>query len=325
MGDGRLAHDARYRGLHMTRMSIRHAFGRLAVCSLLAIASPARAAQPVPSQASRQAKVEAFVQSLHPQTGTVAIGPAKATLTLGADYSYLPAKEAQRVLSGLWNNPPDDEVLGMILPSRDPHVLLDPDSWAVVVTYTDEGYVSDEDAAKVDYDEMLKDLQRNDRDGNAERLKQGYPAVELVGWAEPPHYDSASHKLYWARDVKFSNQDGSEEGHTLNYDIRVLGRQGYLSLNAVAPIGRLAQVRADMPRLLQMTEFDDGQRYADYNASTDRLAAYGIGALVAGGIAAKAGLFAKLGIMLLALKKFVILIIAAAGALFRKLFRRKAA
>lgn len=102
-------------------------------------------------------------------------------------------------------------------------------------------------------------------------------------------------------------------------------REGYLSLNAVAPIDQLAKVREDMPQVLAMTEFDNGQRYADYNERTDKLAAYGIGALVAGGIAAKAGLFAQLGLMLLALKKFVIIGLAAVAGLFKKLFRRKQA
>ena len=56
-----------------------------------------------------------------------------------------------------------------------------------------------------------------------------------------------------------------------------------------------------------MTEFNDGERYTDYNSKTDKTAAYGIGALVAGGIAAKAGLFAKLGALLLGLKKLIMI------------------
>lgn len=306
----------------MTRKSLLPAL-LLAALVWIPFSAPAHA-DDAEDKAS-QAKVEAFLDSLQLQSGTIAVPKAQATLNLTPGYSFLPAKDAQRVLTDLWSNPPDEDVLGMIVPSRDPHVLLDNDSWAVVVTYTDEGYVSDEDASKVDYADMLKDMQKADRDGNAERLKQGYPAVDLVGWAEPPHYDAASHKLYWARDLKFRKGDGSEDGHTLNYDIRVLGRQGYLSLNAVAPIDQLAQVRADMPQVLAMTDFDAGQRYADYNPRTDKLAAYGIGALVAGGIAAKAGLFAKLGIMLLALKKFIVIGIAAIGGLFAKLFKRKRA
>jgi uncharacterized membrane-anchored protein len=213
----------------------------------------------------------------------------------------------------------------MILPSTDAHAVLDEKTWAVVVTFVDEGYVSDEDAAKINYNDMLKDLQKSTKDDNAERRKEGYSTIELMGWAEPPHYDAATHKLYWAQDLKFTKPDGSADTRTLNYAIRVLGRKGYLSLNAVAPIGQLAQVRADMPDVVQMAEFDAGQRYADYNSSTDKTAAYGIAALVAGGIAAKAGLFAKLGVMLLAFKKFILLGIAAIGGALAKLFKRKQA
>jgi uncharacterized membrane-anchored protein len=312
----------------MTRPRFLPAFCLLAAFALMPLtinATPADPATPAAADESAKddsAKTEAFLKSLQLQTGTVSITKAQATLKLAPGYSFLRAADAQRVLNQLWDNPPDSDVLGMILPSTDPKVLLDKDSWAVVVNYTDEGYVSDADAAKIDYDDMLKDMKKGADEENPERLKQGYPAIELVGWAEPPRYDSASHKLYWARNLKFKNADGSDDGQTLNYSIRVLGRQGYLSLNAVAPIDQLAKVRADMPQVLDMTEFDQGQRYADYNASTDKLAAYGIGALVAGGIAAKAGLFTKLGLLLLGLKKFLVIGIAAIGGFFAKLFKR---
>ena len=271
------------------------------------------------------AKVEAFLKTLHPKTGDVTVPEAQATLKLGSNYSYLGADDAQRVLTQLWDNPPDKEVLGMILPSTDPKVLLNEKSWAVVVTYSSEGHVSDDDAAKIDYDDMLKDMQKATKEENPERLKQGYPAIELMGWAEQPRYDSASHKLYWARDLKFTSTDGKDEGRTLNYAIRVLGRHGYLSLNAVAPMAELAQVSADMPEVVSMTEFDPGNRYTDFNSSTDKLAAYGIGALVAGGIAAKAGLFAKLGILLLKFSKLILVGFAAIGGFIAKLFGRKKA
>jgi uncharacterized membrane-anchored protein len=303
----------------MTSKSFLAVFGLLAAFAF----SPSTHADTADDQPS--AKVEAFLKTLHPKTGDVSVPEAQATLKLGSNYSYLGADDAQRVLTQLWDNPPDKEVLGMILPSTDPKVLLDEKSWAVVVTYSADGYVSDEDAAKIDYSEMLQDMQKAAKDENPERLKQGYSAIELMGWAEPPRYDSSSHKLYWARDLKFTSTDGKDEGRTLNYAIRVLGRHGYLSLNAVAPMAELAQVKADMPDVVSMAEFDAGNRYTDYNSSTDKLAAYGIGALVAGGIAAKAGLFAKLGILLLALKKFVVIGIAAIGGLFAKLFGRKKA
>lgn len=269
------------------------------------------------------AKAESILKSLHPKTGDVTITEANATLKLGNGYSYLDAGDAQKVLTQLWDNPPDNEVLGMIMPGTDPNVLLEKNGWAVVVTYSSDGYVSDEDAAKIDYADMLKNMQEAAHDANAERLKQGYAAVELMGWAEPPRYDSSSHKLYWARDLKFTGSNGKDEGRTLNYAIRVLGRHGYLSLNAVAPLSELAQIRTDMPDVVSMAEFDPGSRYTDYNSSTDKLAAYGLGALVAGGIAAKAGLFAKLGVILLAFKKLIVVGIAAIGGAIAKLFGRK--
>jgi uncharacterized membrane-anchored protein len=77
--------------------------------------------------------------------------------------------------------------------------------------------------------------------------------------------------------------------------------------------------------LLAIAEFNAGHRYADYNPKTDRLAAYGVGALIAGGVAAKAGLLGKLGALLLAGKKFIIVILAALAALVGKLFARKKA
>jgi uncharacterized membrane-anchored protein len=298
----------------------------LAALALLAsfiLAAPVSAMPDAPAE--HHTTAEEFVGSLHPMTGEVPIPAAQATLNLANGYSFLSAKDAQRVLTQAWDNPPDDSVLGMIIPSTDAHAVLDDNAWAVVVTFVDEGYVSDKDAAKIDYDDMLKDLKKAALDGNGERLKAGYPAIELVGWAEPPHYDATTHKLYWARDLKFKKADGSDDGQTLNYAIRVLGRRGYLSLNAVAPIGQLAKVRADIPNVVAMAEFNQGERYADYNAGTDKVAAYGIAALVAGGIAAKAGLFAKLGVLLLALKKFIVIGIAAVGGFFAKFFKRKKA
>jgi len=103
------------------------------------------------------------------------------------------------------------------------------------INFPDDGYVSDEDASKIDYKEMLADMQKETREENAQRKEAGYETVDLIGWAVPPRYDAASKKLYWARELAFQGNDG----HTLNYDIRVLGRHGYLSLNAIAGMDEL--------------------------------------------------------------------------------------
>jgi len=275
-----------------------------------------------PGMASAQAgngdaQAKQLVSSLNYRQGQVALAQADAHLNLGSQFRFLDTPDARKVLETLWGNPPDDSVLGMVVPASVP--LDDEHAWAVVLTESDDGHVADEDAASTDYPKLLKQMQEATEDENAERTKAGYRALHLVGWAEPPHYDSASKKLYWARELA---AEGSDQ-HSLNYDIRVLGRSGYLSMNAVAGMGDVAAVKAGMQELLPMVEFDPGKRYADYDARTDKLAAYGIAALIGGGIAAKAGLFAKLGVLLLAAKKFIVLGLAALAGLWRKLFGKK--
>jgi uncharacterized membrane-anchored protein len=80
-----------------------------------------------------------------------------------------------------------------------------------------------------------------------------------------------------------------------------------------------------MRQVVGFADFSEGNRYADFKADTDKVAAYGLAALVAGGMAAKTGLFAKLLALLVAMKKFVIIALAAIGGLFAKLFKRKPA
>jgi uncharacterized membrane-anchored protein len=269
------------------------------------------------SEDPRMAQAKQLVGSLQFQSGDIAIPEAKAHLHLGEGFRYLPKADARKVLEQLWGNPPDDHIIGLIVPTG--VSLLNDSAWATLVTYVDDGHVSDEDAAKTDYDKLLAQMKEGTQSENEERKKAGYEEIQLIGWAAPPRYDAQGKKLYWARELAASRHSA----HTLNYDIRVLGRTGYLSLNAISGMDELPTVQAGMQQLLPMADFDAGQRYADFNPSSDHLAAYGVAALVAGGIAAKAGLFAKLGVILLAAKKFIIIAIAAIAAALKKLFGGK--
>jgi uncharacterized membrane-anchored protein len=279
---------------------------------LFVLPASARAQDAAADPAQARALAE-FIQSLHFQAGEVALADAGAHLHVQQGFRYLGHDDTRKVLEKLWGNPPNDAVLGLLVPDNAP---LDSDhSWAVVVTYSDDGHVSDDDATKVDYAKVMADMKQASADENAERKKGGFEAVQIVGWATPPRYDAAGKRIYWARELEFN---GSQQ-HTLNYDIRVLGREGYLSMNAVAGMNDLGMVQDGMTRVLPMAEFDSGHRYADFRPGHDKLAAYGLAALVGGGIAAKAGLFAKFGVILLALKKFIVLGVLAIGAFFRKM------
>jgi len=116
---------------------------------------------------------------------------------------------------------------------------------------------------------------------------------------------------------------GSDTAHTLNYKIRVLGRRGVLVLNAVSAMNQLPLVQEATPAALAMVEFNPGNRYADFVKGKDHMAAYGVGALIIGGIAAKAGLFKFLIPILLAAKKLIIVAVAGVAAFFRRFFGGK--
>ncbi len=265
-------------------------------------------------------EAEALAATLRFQRGEVVLKDGLATLKVPDGVEFLNGADAQTVLVKLWGNPPMSAPLGLLMPVNTGP--LSPEAWAVIITYEEEGYVKDQDAEKIDYADLLKQMQKDAREANKEREKQGYASVELVGWAAPPHYDKAVHKLYWAKQLKFSG----EGEDTLNYNIRILGRRGVLNLNAVAAMSQLPEIERNAPRVLAAIDFNPGHRYADFSeAAGDKVASYGIAALVAGGVAAKLGLFKGLWVLLLGAKKFVIIGVVALAALVRKFFGKNKA
>jgi uncharacterized membrane-anchored protein len=276
----------------------------------LCLGLPAFAADPAEEAAAPEGPAFNY------QTGNIVLPNKVATLHLAGNYRYLDPAETEKLLVA-WGNQPGNETQGAIVRTDvDP---LDGEGWAVIVTYEDDGHIDDSDAKDMNYDDMLKDMKEGTEDNNKARKDAGYEAVHLIGWAETPHYDSSAKKLYWAKELKFEGAKAS----TLNYDVRVLGREGVLSMNAVASMGQLRQIRSDMKPLIEVAEFNEGYRYAEYNSKTDKLAEYGLGALIAGGVAAKLGLFAKLGALLLAFKKLIIIGFVAIGGFIAKMFGKK--
>ncbi|MEO7777208.1 MAG: DUF2167 domain-containing protein, partial [Fibrobacteria bacterium] len=142
-----------------------------------------------------------------------------------------------------------------------------------------------------------------------------------VGWAEKPHYDKDAHKLHWAKELRF----GDSQENTLNYNIRILGRKGVLVLNAVAGMSSFPAVKEGIRPILDAVDFQEGHRYSEFNPKLDKVATYGIGGLVAGGILAKVGFFKLLLVGLLALKKFLIIGVVAVIAIVRRFFKAPSA
>lgn len=255
---------------------------------------------------SREAQV---FRSLEMKSGQIEIGSGLASIRTGDGFVYLSPTDAERFLTEVWGNPKGTggDTLGVVLPRA--ISPLSPEGWAIVVTYDKTGYISDKDAQTIDYDGLLKDMQEETRATNPERKNRGWPAVELVGWARKPVYDSGAHTLYWAKRLRFEDSDHD----TLNYNLRVLGRGGVLVLNVVAGIEALDHVETQVEPILASFTFNNGQRYDQFNPAVDEVAAYGLAGLIAGGVLAKTGFFKALLLGLLASKKLLLGLLVAFG------------
>jgi uncharacterized membrane-anchored protein len=257
--------------------------------------------------------IDSVNKAMKYQTGVIKFSNGIAQLNVPQGFKYLNADQSNFVLHELWGNPPRQDVLGMLFPeSTGPYT---DSSFAFVITYKAIGYVKDEDADKIDYDEMLKDMQKEEKEVNLERNKNGYSTIHIVRWAQKPFYDKTNRVLHWAKELEF----GDQEAHTLNYEIRILGRKGILSMNAIASMNEMPLVKRDIDKVLHMASFTEGNKYSDFDSNIDEVAAWTIGGLVAGKVLAKVGLFAFLGKFL----KVILIGLAALGGAIVKLFKRK--
>lgn len=233
-----------------------------------------------------QEKINLVEQMLSYQTGEIALKAGEAKLKVPTGFRFLDRNQSIYVLTELWGNPADSSVLGMLVPNG--KGVLDFNSWVFTISYDDMGYVKDDDADDINYDDLLKEMQQECTDANPEREKQGYQTVNIVGWASQPYYDKDKKVLHWAKEIKF----GKDSINTLNYNLRVLGRKGVFMLNAISTVNELPEVRSNIGKVINSIEFTEGNRYGDFKPDVDHVAAWTIGGLVAGKILAKVGFFA---------------------------------
>ncbi len=139
----------------------------------------------------------------------------------------------------------------------------------------------------------------------------------MIGWASKPFYDKTNKVLHWAKELKFGDD---ADVNTLNYEVRILGRKGVLSLNAVATMNELQMVKNDIQKVLAIPSFTKGNTYAEFDSKVDDVAAWTIGGLVAGKVLAKAGILA---LLLKNIKLVVLAVVAAGGVVWRFITGRR--
>lgn len=236
-------------------------------------------------------------------------GPAEGHLSylgridIPAGFVFAGKGEAAKVME-LTENIPSGQEVGFLAP--------DSGGWFIVFEFDNVGYVKDDEKEELDADELFKAMQEGTNSGNKTRRERGWPTLELLGWVQTPRYNDSTHNLEWATRLRASDNQVS-----VNYNTRRLGRDGVMQITIAAAPEELADVLPQFHKIMASFSFKSGHTYAEYREG-DKLADYGLKALVIGGgaaVAAKAGLFKWLW-------KIIVVALAAGGAFLKRLLGR---
>ncbi len=234
-----------------------------------------------------QQKIDSIEKTFKYEHGVITLSNGIGSITIPKGFKYLNQNQAERVLVELWGNPKNENIsLGMFLPEN--QGVMSQKGYVFNIQYDEIGYVKDDDADDIDYDDLLEQMKKDAEEENKTRIKDGYEPINIVGWAATPFYDKDKKILHWAKTIKF----GKDPINTLNYNVRILGRKGVLVLNAIATESDLTLVQKDIHNVLDIVQFNDGYQYEDFDSSVDEVAAWTIGGLVAGKVLTKLGIFA---------------------------------
>ncbi|MES2695301.1 MAG: DUF2167 domain-containing protein [Verrucomicrobiota bacterium] len=201
-------------------------------------------------------------------------------------------------------------------------VLLAP-GYTLFFDYDDVGYVKDEEKDKLEAGKLMKAMTEGEEESNAARKERGWDQMKITGWATQPYYDTKTNNLKWAINLT-SSQDNFKDVF-INESIRLLGRGGVMNVTLATDTTAFKTAEADADKLLAGNfSYLSGQKYAEFK-SGDKIAAYGLSALVLGGagvMAAKLGFFAKIGVLFGKFWKAIVFGLIAVGAVLKKFFNK---
>jgi uncharacterized membrane-anchored protein len=239
-----------------------------------------------------------------PGNGKIA---SKAEIAIAPNHVFLDAKNTRRFLE-LTGNPP-----------RDGHYTYAPASlaWFAIFSYSDTGYVKDDE--KINAEDLLRNLKESDGPSNEERKRLGMGAIFTDGWQVPPHYDAETKRLEWGVRLKAGNGEP-----VVNYTARLLGRSGVMNATLVSDPDTLNQDMAEFRTALQQFTYASGEKYTEFKQG-DRVAEFGLAALILGGaaaIATKKGVWGALVAFLAAFWKLIAGVVVAGLAALGSFFKR---
>ena len=234
---------------------------------------------------------------------TFPIGDNLAEIALSADFVFLDRAGTEKLLE-LTENPLSGTEQATVLPASDA------EQWFVIFEWDKIGYVPD-DEPDLDTDALLESIKEGTKVANVEREKLGWTTMDILGWHDAPRYDEETHNLTWAVAAESSGMQN------INRIVKVLGRRGVMTVTLVASPDELAIADPQLAGLLGDYHFQQGHTYAEYLPGTDKLAEFGLAALVVGGAGAalvKSGLLARFW-------KLIVAGVVGLAGIARRLFR----
>lgn len=286
----------------------------LAAASALLFLPLAASAQNASAQQEIESAMKAAFAAAQQGPADVKLGE-QAVVHLPQNMFFVPRFQAERLMQA-YGNGKDPSLLGVVMPKSDD------DDWVITVNFDKAGYIKDDDARNWNVSELLDSLREGTEQSNEERKKRGFPELSVDGWVEAPKYDSNTQRLVWSVAAKHKGA-GADEDPTVNYNTYALGRDGYITLDLITQQSLVPKDKTAVLALLDNLNYVDGKRYADFDSSTDKVAEYGLAALVAGVAAKKLGLFAVIAAFLAKFAKVGILAAAALGGGLWKRLRGK--
>jgi len=259
--------------------------------ALGAIALTTTTARATESQQTQELK------KLHWAVGQHALADSHGTFTAPQGVKAVTGSEARHaddVINGTSGS--DSEAVAMVSTSGD----------VLYLTFVSSGFVTADDWKEVDAPKMLQDI-RDATDGqNEERKKNGQSGLQVDGWVQEPRFDAARHSVVWI--LKLHEDNGGRP--FLNATALALGRDGYERFVLAADADNPAKARSELNSLVGNFSYNKGSRWTDH-LSGDKLAGFGIAALVGTVAGATIAKTVGFGALLLLLKKFFVLIVAA--------------
>ena len=199
-----------------------------------------------------------------------------ATLKVPERYYFLNKTETGKYLA-LSHNPSSGKNM----------LLTDRNIWEAYLNFESIGYVKDNET--IDADKLLVDYRKGTKISNDYRIEKGWDTLEVEGWFFKPQYDKGRRLLEWA----FLLKDSGTQRPIVNYYTKILGRTGAVSVVLVASPNDMNSAIEDLKLRLNDLSFNPGKGYSEFREG-DKVAEYGLAALILGGaaaVAAKKGFF----------------------------------